>query len=58
MARLSRELVPEEYIVFTPEMLRCVLTDSNNKDWIVKMYNKYEVNNPEYQSFKNKKIKT
>jgi len=26
------------------------------KDWIVKMYNKWEVNNPEYQQYKNEKI--
>jgi len=27
------------------------------KDWIVKMYLKYEKNNPEYQEFKNRKLK-
>lgn len=28
----------------------------NMKDWIVEMYKKYEVNNPEYQSYKKRKM--
>lgn len=32
------------------------INNLNLKDWIVDMYKKYEVNNPEYQEFKQKKL--
>lgn len=32
------------------------INNLNLKDWIVEMYQKYEVNNPEYQSFKQRKL--